>query len=189
MRAIIVTLFITTVHASTIYSITDLGTLGGTSAAAVQINDAGVAVGWATNAWGNQVSFSSAGAGLFEALSGLAGATDSYAYGINSSGTIAGISYVNGQPHGEVWNGGAATDLGAGTFATAINDSGTVVGSNGHAFALVNGAYQDLGVLPGGLWSAAYAINSAGQVAGYGNVRGGAFRAFSWMPSGGMVEL
>jgi probable HAF family extracellular repeat protein len=189
MRAIIVMLFLTTVQASTIYSVTDLGSFGGTSASAVQINESGVAAGWATNAFGNQVSFSSTGAGLFDALSGLAGASDSYAYGINASGVVVGISYVNGQPHGEIWNGGAATDMGAGTFATAINDAGAVAGGNGHAFVLVNGAYQDLGVLRGGGWSAAYAINNAGEVAGYGNTPSGAFRAFYWTPSGGMVEL
>lgn len=122
-------------------------------------------------------------------LAGLAGGTDTYAYGINSSGTTVGTSYVNGQVHGEIWNGSKSTDLGAGIFATGINDSGAIIGGDGHAFLLANGTASDLGVLPGGNWSSAYGINNTGTVVGYGNIGNGMFRGFVWTPGGGMEEL
>jgi probable HAF family extracellular repeat protein len=122
-------------------------------------------------------------------LPGLAGATDTYAYGINSSGAMVGTSYLKGQAHGEMWDGSKSTDLGAGTYATGINDSGAVVGGDGHAFQLTNGTFGDLGVLPGGNWSAAYGISDAGIVVGYGNIGSGMFRGFVWTSAGGMEEL
>lgn len=48
---------------------------------------------------------------------------------------------------------------------------------------------RDLGTLDGGSWSAAYAINGSGQVAGYGDVGSGAFRAFLWSTAGGLTQL
>src|SRR5207302_3543241 len=111
------------------------------------------------------------------------------ASGINSAGVIAGTAYVNGQPHGVIWNGSSTTDLGAGIFVTGINDPGVVVGGNGHAFMLLNGVYQDLGVLPGGDWSSASGINQSGTVVGDSSVAAGNFRGFVWNPQSGMVEL
>jgi probable HAF family extracellular repeat protein len=122
-------------------------------------------------------------------LAGLPGSTDSDAYAINAQGAIVGTSYINGQAHGAVWNGSQVTDLGTGVFAMGINDQGAVAGGNGHAFLLANGTYSDLGVLAGGNWSAAYAINKAGAVVGYGNTGNGAFRGFVWTASTGMQEL
>jgi probable HAF family extracellular repeat protein len=170
-----------------IYLVTDLGTLGGSSTVAFGINNSGTAVGWGEALTGDVGAFSSNGA--MQNLLGLTGATDTYAYGINSSGSIVGTSYVNGQPHGEMWNGSKSTDLGAGIYATAINDAGAIVGGDGHAFLLANGAFQDLGVLPGGNWSSAYGISNAGTVVGYGNIGNGIFRGFVLTPAGGMTEL
>ena len=72
------------------------------------------------------------------------------------------------------WNGG--WELGVGTMG--INDSGQIVGcrsSNGdsyaHASLYEDGQWKDLGTLPGGLTSAAYAINDSGQVVGYSEQR------------------
>ena len=165
MRALIFALSITAIHASTIYSVTDLGSMGGSSAVAFGINASGMAIGWAENAIGRTSAFASVKGGLLH-LPGLSGASDSFAYLVNDSGVVVGISYVNGQPNGVIWNGAASTDLGPGIFATGINDPGAVVGSNGHAFLLVNGVYQDLGALPGGDWSAAYGSNKSGEAAG-----------------------
>jgi probable HAF family extracellular repeat protein len=64
-----------------------------------------------------------------------------------------------------------------------------VVGGNGQAFLYDNGVTEDLGTLAGGNWSSAYAVNASGTVAGYGNVAGGAFRAFVWSAASGMTEL
>jgi probable HAF family extracellular repeat protein len=175
------------IQASTIYSVTDLGTAGGSSTVAFGINNSGIAVGWGETATGDMNAFSFGNS--MQNLAGLAGGTDTYAYGINSSGTSVGISYVDGQAHGEMWNGGKTTDLGAGMVATGINDPGAVIGGNGHAFLLVNGVYRDLGTLPGGNWSTAYGINNAGTVVGSGNLANGMFRGFVWTAATGMVEL
>jgi probable HAF family extracellular repeat protein len=102
---------------------------------------------------------------------------------------VVGNSYIGGQAHGTIWTGSGATDLGAGTYAMGINDAGQVVGSNGHAFVLTNGEYQDLGTIPGGDWSAAYGINAAGVAVGDGSTASGTFRGLIWSPQGSMVLL
>lgn len=189
MRAILFLLAVAAASpASTLYSVTDLGSLGGGSAVAFSLNGSGTIVGWAQTVSGIQSAVLSTG-GLFQVLPPLSGGMDTYAYGINASGTVVGISYINGQAHGEVWSGGATQDLGAGVFATGINDGGAIIGGNGHAFVLANGAFRDLGVLPGGDWSAAYGINTSGTVVGYGTAGSGIFRAFVWTPQNGMQEL
>jgi len=185
---ILYVMFAGSIWASTIYSVTDLGSLGGSSATGYQINDAGAVVGWAETLTGSQQAFVSPSGGSLEKLQSP-GASDSYAYGINGSNVIVGISYINGQPHGTVWSGSSVTDLGAGVCATAINASGTIVGSNGHAFKLVNGAYQDLGTAPGGDWSAAYGVNDSGTVVGDGDLADGLFRAMVWNADGSVNEL
>ena len=169
---------------STIYSVTDLGSLGGASATGYELNDAGAVVGWAETVTGNQQAFVSVPGGSTQTLASP-GATDSYAYDINGSSVIVGTCYINGQEHGMIWSGSGTTDLGAGVFAVAINASGTIVGSNGHAFKLVNGTYQDLGTLPGGDWSAAYGVNNSGTAVGYGDTASGLFRAIVWNADGG----
>ncbi len=174
--------------ASTIYSITDLGSLGGSSSTGYQMNDAGTVVGWAETLTGNQQAFASLDGGSPQTLPSP-GASDSYAFGINGANVIVGVSYINGQPHGTIWSGSSVTDLGAGVFAMAINASGTIVGSNGHAFKLVNGTYQDLGTLPGGDWSAAYGVNDSGTAVGYGDLASGLFRAMVWNPDGSVTQL
>jgi len=170
--------------AGPIYNVVDLGSFGGSSAVAFKINDSGSAVGWATTPFNDPHAFLATGSGSMQDLY-----ADAFAQGINASGTVVGISYENGQPHGEIWSAAGNVDLGAGVFAMGINDPGVVIGGNGHAFALVNGAYLDLGVLPGGSWSAAYGINNAGIVVGYGDTGSGAFRGFISTPGGGMQEL
>ena len=132
MRAAMLLLpFAGLLQASTIYSVTDLGAMGGSSTVAFGINSSGIAVGWGEALTGDMGAFLSGSGGSMQNLAGLAGGTDTYAYGINSAGTVVGTSYVNGQPHGEIWNGAKSTDLGSGIFATGINDAGVVIGGNG----------------------------------------------------------
>ena len=173
---------------SAIYSVTDLGSPGGSSSTGYQMNDAGTIVGWAETVTGNQQGFVSLGGGSLQTLPSP-GASDSYAFGINGANVIVGVSYLSGQPHGTIWSGSIVTDLGAGVFAMAINASGTIVGSNGHAFKLVNGTYQDLGTLPGGAWSAAYGLNDSGTAVGYGDLASGLFRAMVWNADGSVTQL
>ncbi len=172
----------------TIYTISNLGCWGGSTSMGYGINDSGSVIGWADTVAGVTQAFHSIGGQAIQPL-GVAPGADSYAYGINGQGAIVGTSYVNGQPHGMIWTGSSVADLGAGVYAMGINNDGAIVGGNGHAFALRNGAYQDLGALPGGDWSAAYSINDAGAAAGYGDTGSGAFRGMVWDPAGNLLEL
>jgi len=152
------------------------------------INAAGTVAGSAETPTGGQQAFVSTPGGALQPLS-FPSASETYAYGVNGSGTVVGTSYINGQAHGTMWASSGATDLGAGVYAMGINNAGQVVGSNGHAFVFQNGQYQDLGIIPGGDWSAAYAINAAGTVVGDGSTASGAFRGIIWSPQGSMVLL
>src|SRR5258708_39822954 len=107
---------------------------------AFRINDSGMGVGWGQLVTGNQIAFVSSSGGAIQNLAGLPGATDTYAYGINSSGTMVGTSYVNGEAHGEIWSGSKNTDLGTGIFATGINDTGAVSGGYGPSVFMANGS-------------------------------------------------
>lgn len=149
--------------ASPIYTVAGLGGLGGSSSTGYAINNSGTVAGWGQTASGGQQAFVSTPNGLRPLPSGN---SESYAYGINDSGTAVGTTYVNGQAHGTIWSGAGTTDLGADSYATAINNSGEVAGGNGNAFVVVNGQMQTLGTIAGGNWSAAYGINDAGTVVG-----------------------
>src|SRR5690349_11177018 len=108
---------------------------------------------------------------------GTLGGTASFAYGINSSGTIVGQSATsnNAAYHAFSYSGGVMRDLGTlpgGTVsvAYAINSSGTIAGAsytNGssnpiylNAFSYSGGVMTDLGTL-GGNYSRAYGINNS----------------------------
>ncbi len=175
-------------EASPSYSVIDLGTLGGSSAIGFKINDSGTVVGWSQTIYGYPQAFQSINGAPLQALAPLA-VSNSFALGINGAGQVAGTSYLNGQPHGVIWNGSGLTDLGADMYVTGINDFGAVIGGNGHAFLLVGGVYQDLGLLPGGDWSSASGINASGAVVGDANTTGGYFRGFVWSPKTGMLQL
>jgi probable HAF family extracellular repeat protein len=117
-------------------------------------------------------------------LGALPGDFAGFAYGLNDSGQVVGISQsAGGATHGFRYSGGSMTDLGSlggDTFANAINGSGQIAGS---AFSTTDGAYRAfrttpggsvnaaaaLGVFPasGGLDSVAYGINASGQTVGY----------------------
>ena len=171
--------------AGPIYTVSAVGGLGG-PASGYAINSAGAVAGWAQNPAGYQQAFVSTPGG-FQTLSPAS--TDSYAYGINNSGTVVGTTYVNGTAHGTVWSGSGSTDLGANSYAMAINNSGEVVGGNGGAFTVVNGQLQSLATPQGIGWSAAYGINDGGTVVGDGQLANGAFRGIVWNSDGSMPLL
>ena len=97
-------------------------------------------------------------------------------------------------------SGGKAIDLGSlgGTYAnaTAINDSGQVVGWSSltnnlvtHAFLYVNGKMTDLGTLPGFAGSQATSINAQGQIVGNAYMaNGSSFNGFLYS-NGVMTNL
>jgi probable HAF family extracellular repeat protein len=180
--------------ASPIYTLTDLGTVGGFSAVATGVNIFGQAVGTMTTSSGfmNAVSFQAS-----ESVNLTAGTTASngQASGINNAGQIAGTQIVGGQSYATIWTNGVATTVGtAGSYATAINSSGDVAGmlvqnGQGSAFVTQNGTVIDLGNFAGGSWSAAYGINDQGQAVGYGMTASGSFEGFVWTPGEGYAGL
>lgn len=103
-----------------------------------------------------------------------------YAFGINDAGQIAGeatqgtANQTGACSEAFFYSQGTYTDIGPGA-ALALNATGQVVGALfsqptvGHAFlydSSVGGPAQDLGTLPGGNSSYAYAINTTGLVVG-----------------------
>jgi len=165
--------------AGTIYSVTDLGGLGGASAAAFSINDAGGIAGWADTPQGITEGLVVAGGTLTAFASG------SQAYGINDGGQVVGTQGT----HGALWTATGMTDLGANTTAMAINDSGQIAGGDGHAILISGGSTEDLGTLGGGSWSAAYGLNNGGEVVGSSMLAYGHFEGFTWTAQTGMVAL
>ena len=116
-----------------LYSVTDLGDLGGGLSAADGINDLGQVVGYSTDGGGNTLPFLWTSGGGMQSL-GSFGGTIGYATGINNSGQIVGYS-VNGSGVQRAYisnNGGPLTDLGdptggdIGTLAFGINNSNQV---------------------------------------------------------------
>jgi probable HAF family extracellular repeat protein len=92
------------------------------------------------------------------------------------------------------------TDLGtlhAGSARVhSVNDSGQAVGGSGHPhgadthafFWQKQGGIRDLGTLPGGDYSAAYAINDSGVVVGTSNTAT-TMHGFSWTSAKGLTDL
>lgn len=174
----------------------------GTASRAGGINSSGTIVGYFANAGGYDHAFSY-GNGVTSDL-GTLGGPESHAYGVNASGTVVGQSdTTNGAgKHAFSFANGAMTDLGTLggnpnnpqtniSVATAINDSGTIVGTANtaaftHAFSYSGGTMTDLGTL-GGFASGAMAINSSGSIVGYADTVGDN-HAFLCV-AGAMVDL
>ena len=140
---------------------TDLGTLGGATTEVADMNDAGEVVGKSTTASGANHGFRWKD-GVMTDL-GTLGGTTSYAVDINSVGQIVGTSEI--APYGWrgfLWSNGSLIDLGPfpypidinlNTFATKINETGTIVGYGNyfpsghytHPFLWKNGLMTDIG--------------------------------------------
>jgi len=165
----------------------DLGTLGGDTSEARGINNLGVIVGYAYNAAGNFFGFTYQN-GTMTPI-GTLGGSWSIAYAINDQNQIAGQAYTRGNraAHAFRLSNGQMVDLGSlggsSSWGFAINNSGTVVGfattrtNQSHAFVSTNGGrMQDLNRLiptnTGWVLAQANGINDAGQIVGYGTIRG-----------------
>ena len=159
------------------YTVTDLGTLGGTSSVGCGINSRGQVVGFSSIATGQLHAFLWH-RGVMTDLGTLPGDFFSLARDINKHAQVVGHSDVTGSPplNAVLWERGEVIPLGtlggSAGFAVRINERGQIVGGartpNGelHAFLWDNGAMSDLGTLPGETFSIAKAINKHGQVAG-----------------------
>jgi probable HAF family extracellular repeat protein len=171
-------------------AISDLGTLGGTDAVALFINDQGQIVGQSYTKdsvpppvphctdyplslhaffWEN---------GRMQDLNTLGG-TCAFAYALNNHGQVVGQANLAGDQfsHPFLWEHGVMKDLGGlgGTYGYAgwLNDSGEVVGSATNegdqaflAFRWKDGLMTNLGTLSGDACSVSDAINSSGKVVG-----------------------
>jgi probable HAF family extracellular repeat protein len=160
-----------------LYTVEDLGTLGGPTASAFAINDAGQAAGVSTlalDAGGSFRAYRWSPAGLID-LGTLPGQTQSLGQGIGPDGGVIGTSFRVGErgDHAFLAYPGSIVDLGQ-FQARAVNSSGELAGDlivtlaggwrTNHA-CRASGAITDLGTL-GGASSAGLAINNAGWVAG-----------------------
>ena len=188
-------LFVASTCFAQMYTVTDLGTLGGTVSAATSINASGqVAGGSFTNGDLESHAFRTAPNRAINPATddlGVLIGNGSYATGINASGQAVGQS--NGPPNFHALRAfrtapnspiNPATDNlstfgGDSASANAINDAGQVVGASAtggsvsffHAFRTVpnnpiNPETDDLGTL-GGTSASAFGINVSGQVVGF----------------------
>jgi probable HAF family extracellular repeat protein len=167
------------------YSVTDLGTLGGTESTAYAINNAGQIVGYSTlidSTNGSTHAFLYSGGKIIDlgTFTNNDGSVylDTYAYGINDQGQIVGYaSSSDGSTHAFLFDGSSMIDLGtvvdsSYSQARSINDDGKVVGfyyqadnSVYNAFLYSNGTLGKISEL-GSSTSYAYAINSGGTIVG-----------------------
>jgi probable HAF family extracellular repeat protein len=109
---------------------------------------------------------------------GTLGGAGSWANAINDLGQIVGNAQAaDGASYGFLYSGGTMSALTGGTYmqANGINNGGTIVGSMFvttpddtymHAYTLSGATLTDLGTLPYGDGSRAYAINAHGDVVG-----------------------
>jgi len=174
------------------YLITDLGTLGGDSSEALDVNTGGQVVGWSATAGGQNHAFLYR-AGAMTDLGTLPGGTSSVATAINDLSQVVGYGGINAYGpmfqeymQGFIWRDGSMQSLGAlycpcsfnvryGTSAAYhINIGGAAVGDSEtyrgktvrHAFLWRDGVMQDIAGAGSTSISYAYGINAAGQVVG-----------------------
>jgi len=180
-----------------LYSITNLGTLGGTNSQVSDINDSGQAVGYSMLADNTTTHGWLYSNGTLTDL-GTLGGTFCSAAGINNSSQVVGSSNITDDvaTRAFIYANGEMTDLGTlggtNSWARDINDSGQVAGSSGitgdgeiHAFLYSGGIMIDLGTLGGG-YSEATGINSSGQVVGISYIVGGVY-LHAFLYSGGVM--
>ena len=163
-----------------------MGTLGGNTSQAVDINAVGQVVGTSTLPNGESRAFLWE-QGLITDL-GTLGGNFSEAAAINSAGQVVGTSQnASGLYHGFLWEKGVMTDLGAlgeGAYSRAfgINSAGQVVGQSAsdpggertNAVLWENGIITEILSSPNFCcYIAARDINPAGQVVGSIQYQGG----------------
>ena len=173
------------------YTITDLGTLGGTQTIVSGLNDQGEAAGVSMTAGGDSHAFVWQKGHMTDL--GTLGGNFSDADLINDAGQIVGVSTTaTGDMHAFLWQGGVMTDLGVadgvGSVGLALNNRGIAVGEldmatgASHTFVADRTGTHDLHavVTLGGASDSAYDINDAGQIVGLSQTAGPDAHAFRY---------
>ena len=166
------------------YTITDLGTLGGSSSAGSAINNAGEVTGWSYDASGSTRAFVYRN-GIMTDL-GTLGGESSWGTAINDTGQVTGYATTaSGAGRAFLYSNGTMTDIGTlggvQSWGNGINNLGQITGwaqassGAGRAFLYSDGVMTDLGTLNES-WG--NAINNAGYVTGWTHDASGAERAF-----------
>ncbi len=179
------------------YSISDVGTLGGT-----------YSVGHGINSWGQIVggSYTTGDALLRPFLHGQSGMVDlgtlggviGYGNAINLAGYITGYSYTPAGYRAFLYRYGSMVDLGtlggSDSAANGINTVGQITGfastardAAQHAFLYSFGSMIDLGTL-GGADSYGYSINDSGQIVGTAADQYGTYHPFLYR-NGSMIDI
>lgn len=184
-------------------SIGSLGSIGDNEARG--LNKSGQIVGYAATSTGHSHAFLYSGGQMQDlgTLSGLGNASSS-ATAINTAGQVVGSSTTNSiysWQHAFLYDGTGMHDLGTlgglSSGASAINDSGTVVGTSAtftgpsRAFVYTNGAMQSLGTLSTEPYAESYAqdINDSGDIVGAGSSAGGVNPRAMLFTDGTMYDL
>jgi probable HAF family extracellular repeat protein len=176
------------------FTVTDLGTLGGSFSIATSVNNKGQVAGQSNTATQSQAlgqadPFLYSNGAMIDLgnFGGDSVSNDAYyftgnsANGVNDNGVVAGLAFdAGGNPHPFLWSAGTLQDLAPGQVgaASGINASNVAVGIigfgsdgsgnfNGYG-AVFNGGGSIAGVpVPSSLFiSSPAAINNAGQIAG-----------------------
>jgi probable HAF family extracellular repeat protein len=187
----------------------DLGTLGGLISEGYAINESGAVVGLAQTALGDYHAYiwQSTATGMVD-IDGRAGHY-SEAWAINPTGAVVGLAETTAitNPrtfHAFVWGptSGPMIDLltlgGQDSVAYGINAAGQIAGASQNLAQREHGTLwtrnaagqyvlTDLGTLPSGDWSYAFAINDSTRMVGVAQSNRGnnSFHAVRWDPSGG----
>jgi probable HAF family extracellular repeat protein len=182
------------------WTVTDLGTLGGSNSFGLGINNAGQVAGYAyTTGNAAQHGFQYSNGSMTDL--GSLGGTYSSGISINNTGQITGSAYTAGNTaqHAFLYSNGGMADLGTlgGTTSVGfgISNAGQVTGyayttgnTAQHAFLYSNGSMTDLGTF-GGTYSQGNGINNVGQVTGYATTSGNAAQHAFLYSNGSMTDL
>ncbi len=182
---------------------TDLGTLGGELSRAYSVNDRGVVVGEAETEDGRMLAFQWTAAGGMSPLPLPEGMRESYAYGNNNYGMMAGAGDLGEGTRALVWSVDgvrvpALLATKGSSLAHDVNDFGDLVGQadTGEDGALVSrafflgsaGLHGSMGPATGEWSSAALAINAQGLGAGFAELPG-ATHAVLLDPTNGWSDI
>ena len=185
------------IYSSTKNTFNILGTLGGRSSLAYDINDSGQVTGFSYPAPENSKEHAFIFKdGVFTDIGAVLGSAGTLGVSINASGHVGGHASSNTSTRGAFLYDGSFLFFEPNGFVRDINDLGEAVGGlsgnddgTGRAFLFSHGASQDLGTLHDFIFARANALNKVGQIVGISSPSFFSFqgqRAFIF--SGGVMQ-